>query len=198
MSFLLECGVFYRGHEWSCRHCSHRNWVSVDFLKDKIPCEVCRKDHQLPIDVALDFRLNEFFATCLREYDTVTVAWALSALRQESRSCFIFVPQTALYRNYPENQGNKPDRELDVCCIVDGQFIIGEVKAGVNKISKRDIADLALAAQELGADVAILMAFTGTPEQMSKKVLQLRALLPETIRARGLVSDWSDAPSSYL
>jgi hypothetical protein len=74
LSFLLECGVFFRGHEWSCRHCSHRNWVGVELLKDIMQCEVCRLNHQLPIDVALDFRLNEFFATCLREHDTVAVA----------------------------------------------------------------------------------------------------------------------------
>ncbi|MDD5321507.1 MAG: hypothetical protein PHD43_12995 [Methylococcales bacterium] len=198
LSFLLERGVFYRGHEWVCRHCSHRNWISIDSLKNLMPCEVCREDHQLPVDVALDFRLNEFFATCLREHDTVTVAWALSALRQESKSCFIFAPQMALYRDYPENQGNKPDRELDVVCIVDGQFVIGEVKAGVVSIAKSDIEDLASAAQELSADVAILMALSGTLEQMDKKVQQLRALLPATIGARGLVSDWDDAPSSYL
>ena len=163
LSFLLDRGIFYRGHEWVCRHCSHRNWVSVDLLKDIMPCEVCRKNHQLPIDVALDFRLNEFFATCLREHDTVSVAWALSALRQESGSCFIFAPQTALYRNYPEDQGRRVDRELDVVCIVDGKFVIGEVKAGVGLIAKNDIADLASAAKELGADVAILMALSGSP-----------------------------------
>lgn len=198
LSFLLERGVFYRGHEWSCRHCLHRNWVSVDFLKDIMQCEVCREDHQLPIDVALDFRLNEFFATCLREHDTITVAWALSALREKSKSCFIFAPQTALYRDYPENQRDKPDRELDVVCIVDGKFVIGEVKASVVKIAKSDIEDLALAAQELGADVAILMAMTGDHGLMDEKKQQLRALLPVTIEIKSLVSDWGDAPSSYL
>lgn len=198
LSFLLDRGIFYRGHEWVCRHCSHRNWVGVDSLKNLMQCEVCREDHQLPVDVMLDFRLNEFFATCLREHDTVTVAWALSALRQESKSCFIFAPQMALYRDYPEIQGNKPDRELDVVCIVDGQFVIGEVKAGVVGIAKSDIEDLASAAQELGADVAILMALKGILEQMDKKVQQLRALLPATIGARGLVSDWDDTPSPYL
>jgi len=198
LSFLLKRGVFYRGHEWSCRHCLHRNWVGIDLLKDIMQCEVCREDHQLPTDVALDFRLNEFFATCLREHDTITVAWALSALRKESKSCFIFAPQTALYRDYPENQGDKPNRELDVVCVVDGKFVIGEVKAGAEKIAKSDIEDLASAAQELGADVAILMAMSGTPRLMDKKVQQLRALLPVTIEARGLVSDWDNAPSFYL
>lgn len=161
-------------------------------------CEVCQEDHQLPIDVALDFRLNEFFATCLREHDTITVAWALSALRRKSKSCFIFAPQTVLYRDYPENQGDKLDRELDVVCIVDGKFVIGEVKASVVSITKSDIEDLASAAQELGADVAILMAMTGDSGVMDKKVQQLRALLSVTIETRGLVSDWDDAPSPYL
>lgn len=198
LGFLLDRGVFYRGHEWSCRQCSHRNWVSIAEVKDLMSCEVCRQEHQLPIDVALDFRLNEFFATCLREYDTVTVAWALSALRLESKTCFIFVPQTALFRDYPENQGNKSDRELDVCCIVDGQFIIGEVKASADKIAKRDIEDLASVAQILKVDVAILMAFSGTQKQMDKKVNQLRELLPPTIQSRGVLSDWDDSPSYYL
>lgn len=198
LSFLLERGVFYRGHEWSCRHCSHRNWVSVSFLKDKIPCEVCREDHQLPVDVALDFRLNEFFSTCLREHDTISVAWALSALRRESKTCFIFAPQTALYRDYPENQGNKADRELDVVCIVDGKFVIGEVKSEVKKIATKDIEDLASSALELGADAAILMAMSGDHGLMDIKVQQLRQLLPVEIEVRGLVSDWDDSPSHYL
>jgi hypothetical protein len=198
LSFLLERGVFYRGHEWVCRHCSHRNWVGVDSLKNLMPCEVCHENHHLPVDIALDFRLNEFFATCLREHDTLTVAWALSALRQESNSCFIFAAQTALFRDYPENQGGKVDRELDVVCIVDGKLVIGEAKVGVELIAKSDIEDLATTAQELGADVAILMAMSGNPGLMEEKVQQLRALLPGTIRARGLVSDWDNAPSCYL
>ncbi len=198
LSYLLECSIFYRGHEWVCRDCSHRNWVGVDSLKDVMSCDVCRRDHQLPVDVALDFRLNEFFANCLREHDTLTVVWALSALRQESKRCFMFAPQTALYRNYPEIQGKRIDRELDVVCIVDGKVVIGEVKAAVGIIARSDIEDLATTAQELDADVAILMALSGDGRLMDEKVQQLRALLPATITARGLVSDWDDAPSSYL
>lgn len=198
LSFLFECGVFYRGHEWSCRHCSHRNWVGVEALRDIMPCEVCRREHQLPVDVALDFRLNEFFATCLREHDTMTVAWALCALREQSHGCFIFAPQTALFRDYPENQGGKSDRELDVVCIVDGRFVIGEAKARVDLIAQSDIEDLAAAATELGADVAILAALSGDRGRMDQKVQRLRPLLPRTIEARGLVSDWDDQPSCYL
>lgn len=105
LSFLFECGVFYRGHEWSCRHCSHRNWVGVEALKDIMLCEVCRREHQLPVDVALDFRLNEFFATCLREHDTMTgrsVPCAKSravALSSRRKLCFSVITQKTKERN---------------------------------------------------------------------------------------------------
>ena len=198
LSFLFECGVFYRGHEWSCKYCSHRNWVGLGALKEFVPCEVCRHEHPLPVNVSLDFRLNEFFATCLREHDTMTVAWALCALREESRGCFIFAPQTMLFRDYPENQGGKPDCELDVVCIVDGKFVVGEAKPHVDRIGPSDIEDLAVAATELGADVAILAVLSGDRGLIDQKVQRLRQLLPRTIEARGLVSNWNDQPSCYL
>jgi hypothetical protein len=198
LSFFFGCGVMYRGHEWSCRECRHRNWVGVEALKDMMSCDVCGREHQLPIDVALDFRMNEFFATCLREHDTISVAWAISALRQQAKHSFMFAPQTALYRDYPENQGQRIDREVDILCIMDGRLVIGEVKASSELITKSDITDLAAVAQELGADLAVLAAVKGQPAAMEAKVAELRALLPVGINAEFLLSDWSDEPSSFL
>ncbi len=198
LSYLFERGIFYRGHEWSCRQCRHRNWLGVEALKDVMPCEVCGRERQLPVDVALDFRMNEFFATCLREHDTITVAWAISALRQQARGSFMFAPQTVLYRDYPENQGGRSDREIDLICIMDGKFAIGEVKARSELIAKSDIEDLAAVAQEVGADVAVLAAMVGERAAMEAKVQELRALLPSKIEAKWLLSDWDDHPSSYL
>ncbi|MEM4987497.1 hypothetical protein V8G57_08880 [Collimonas sp. H4R21] len=198
LSFLFECGAFYRGHEWSCRRCSHRNWIGIAELKEQMLCEVCRHGHQLPIDLELDFRLNEFFSTCLREHDTLTVAWALCALRQESRHSFIYSPQTMLFRTYPENPSRESDRELDVVCIVDGKLLIGEAKVRVDLIRESDLADLAAAVTELQADTAILAALSGDSGLMEQKVKQLRMLLPPSIEARGFVCGWDEGPSGFL
>ena len=110
----------------------------------------------------------------------------------------MFAPQTELYRDYPENQGQRIDRELDLICIMDGRFVIGEVKARAELIAKSDITDLAAVAQELGADLAVLAAVKGKPSAMETKVAELRALLPVTIEAAWLLSDWDDEPSSML
>lgn len=198
LSFFFERGVMYRGHEWSCKKCRHRNWVGVEALKDVMSCDVCGTEHQLPIDVALDFRINEFFATCVREHDTISVAWAISALRQKAKNSFMFAPQTALYRDYPENQSRRIDREVDLLCIMDGRLVIGEVKAAAELITKSEITILAQVAQELGANLAILAAVRGQPAIMEKKVAELRALLPAGIDVEYMLSDWSDEPSSFL
>ncbi|MBN3857964.1 hypothetical protein G3N59_31725 [Paraburkholderia sp. Ac-20340] len=198
LSYLLDRGIFYRGHEWSCWHCAHRNWVTVDALKNAMVCEVCGSAHQLPVDITLDFRLNDFFATCLREHDTLTVAWALSALRHKSKSAFVFSPQMSLYADYPENQGGRATRELDVVCTVDNKFIIGEAKISAEIIADSDIQDLADAAVKLEVDGAVLMTLSGDRTIMDRKVERLRELLPNHIEAEGIISEWNDEPSWYL
>ena len=83
-------------------------------------------------------------------------------------------------------------------CIMDGKFAICEVKARSELIAKSDIEDLATAAQEVGADVAVLAAMVGERAAMEAKVEALRALLPSEIEANWLTSDWDEKPSSYL
>jgi hypothetical protein len=110
----------------------------------------------------------------------------------------MFAPQTELYRDYPENQDQRIDHELDLICIMDGRFVIGEVKARAELIAKSNITDLAAAAQELGADLAVLAAVKGEHQAMAAKVAELRALLPLGIEATWLLSDWDDEPSIIL
>ncbi|HDR9761022.1 TPA: hypothetical protein ACK3Q6_002245 [Burkholderia cepacia] len=198
LAYLVDRRIFYRGHEWVCRNCSHRNWVNVRNLDDKMRCDVCGSDHFLPVDVAMDFRLNEFFATCLREHDTLTVACILVALRKESEAFFSFTPQTVLYKYYPEDQGGVPSRELDILCICDGKFVIGEVKARAELIAPSDIADLAEAAKDLRADVALLAVLSDERSLMDAKLQQLRTLLPDTVEVRAVVASWDSEPSAYL
>jgi hypothetical protein len=198
LGFLVDRRVFYRGHEWVCRNCSHRNWANLRALADEMPCEVCASSHSLPVDVAMDFRLNEFFATCLREHDTFTVACILATLRRESQVFFSFYPQAAIYREYPEDQGETPSRELDILCVSDGKFLIGEAKARAELIAPSDILDLAETAKNLRVDVAILATLSDERSLMPSKLKQLRELLPESIDVRSIVASWDDEPSAYL
>lgn len=198
LAYLIERRVFYRGHEWVCRNCSHRNWADIKTLDNQISCEVCATAHRLPVDLALDLRLNEFFATCLREHDTGTVACILAALRRQASAFFSFQSQTAIFKKYPEEQGGKPSCELDILCISDGKFMIGEAKARAEAIALSDIKALAMASRELDVDVAILAALTDERSVMATKLEQLSQLLPSTIQATSIVVAWDKEPTTSL
>ena len=160
-------------------------------------CTVCKKEHLVPVNFAFDFRLNNFFASCYKEHDTISVAWALTALRSKSNNCFIFIPQLNLYKEYPEEQvGN--DCELDVVCILDGDFVLGEVKRSTKLIKTSDIKALAKNSIELKANRVFLMALQDESNKMQKLVAELQVLLPTSIKAEGLVSDWDDTASTGL
>ncbi len=77
------------------------------------------------------------------------MVWALSELQRQARRSFIFAPQTALFRSYPEHPRQPPDRELDIVCVVDGKLTLGEAKSSVAMISATEIATLAEVAKEL-------------------------------------------------
>jgi hypothetical protein len=198
LAHLCDVGVLHRGHEWVCRHCSHRNWAAVEALKNALPCSVCREDHSLPIDLRLEFRLNEFISTCVREHDTLSVVWALSELQRKARSSFVFAPQTALFRQYRETSRDRSDRELDIVCIVDGQLTLGEAKPSVTMIGPVEIATMAEVAQELAPNVVVLAARSGDRARLDQKVADLQSRLPAGIEAIGLLAEWDDEPSHYL
>ncbi len=193
--FLLEINIFYRGHEWSCKHCSHSNWANVSSLDEKVICAVCKMYHQLPLDFHFEFRLNEFFATCVREHDTVSVGWALSNLRSSAKKSFIYTPPLTLYENLSGN-GGSPDNELDVLCIVDGELILAEVKNSLDKVRPKDRDNLVKLAIKLKVDKVMIMAITGHTKRLETLVADLRKKLPNSIKVDGQISNWNDDPSS--
>lgn len=192
---LSDCHALHRGYEWVCPECSHRNWLSIDALSNTVPCEICRTMHRLPIDLTLQFRLNEFLSACLREHDTLAVLGALCAMRRDNEQGFVFAPQTEFYRDYPERQQARRDMEVDLVCLAGGKFVVGEIKTTADRIKASDIRDLAEAAAHLRADVAILGALGGTREVLEGKRVELAALLPDGVEAKIWLSDWTNAAS---
>lgn len=114
----------------------HRNWVSVGNLGPLLQCEICRDKIPLPVHFAWDFYLNDFLAEGLREHGLLGMIWVLSEMQGSSRNTFFFAPPLALYRAYPEPR-TPPDAEIDLCAVIDGQFVLGEVKESGREVNDR-------------------------------------------------------------
>lgn len=195
---LCREGVFHQGYSWSCKHCAYRNWTALDALRMTLECQVCHKEHNTPINLQFDFRLNEFLATCLREHDTLSVVWALGELQRQSRhTSFIFSPQMELFRTYPEGDVTQPDREIDLLCVIEGKVVIGEVKASLAEIDQQEIDKLIAIAKEIQPDIILIAAMKGEKEKLNQKLEEVRQGVGTGIEVKGLLGD-KDNVEHYL
>jgi len=195
---LCHEGAFHQGHSWSCRQCGYKNWTALEALKMTVECQVCQEPRQLPIDMEFDFRMNEFLATCLREHDTLSVVWALGKLSRRPDRELIFVPQTALYRKYPEEQNNAADRELDLLCVLNGKLVFGEVKASLSEIDKDEIDNLVALAREYQPDIVVIGAMVGEQAKLNTRLDQVRAQLGSDVAIEGLLGRSGEKLEFYL
>lgn len=200
LSALCQEGVFHQGHSWVCTNCAYRNWTALDSLKVTLDCQVCHHEHNTPIDLAFDFRMNEFLATCIREHDTLSVIWALGMLQHRAGTgSFIFAPQTELFKKWPNDTRAKSDRELDLLCVVNGKVLIGEVKASLAEIDAQEIDNLVSIAGELHPDMIVICAMEGDQGKLDTKVNELRQRVDSRTEVQGLLGRKTmDHPETYL
>jgi hypothetical protein len=190
---LCREGIFHQGYSWACSHCGYRNWTALDALRMALECQVCRQEHNTPIDLEFDFRLNEFLASCIREHDTLSVVWALGRLQRGDGGAgvgsFIFAPQTELFRKWPETESTAADREIDLLCTIDGKVVIGEVKTSLAEIDNQEVDNLIEAAGELRADVVVIGAMVGDKGKLGQKLEAVRKRVGPNIEVLGLLGD---------
>lgn len=192
--------VFHQGHNWTCDHCAYRNWTALDALRMTLTCQVCHREHNTPIDLQFDFRLNEFLATCIREHDTLSVVWALGELQRQAKiGSFIFAPQTEMFLKWPDDETGAADREIDLLCVIDGKVVIGEVKLSLAAISKREIDDLVAIAVAIRPDVVVIGAMEGDKGKLAQKLEEVRNRVGPDIEVQGLLGDKdADGIEHYL
>ena len=108
---------------WRCDYCGHKNTKTIDEIKRKNKCEICKTLYYVPIGLEWEYKLNRFVFNALFERNGLTVLWALGYLFNRSMgNKLYFLPEVDFF--YNENQ----KEEIDVLCILDGKFIVGEVK----------------------------------------------------------------------
>ena len=145
--------MMFQGHQWTCGHCHHKNWLNLSELSAEFSCSICKKPEDAPINLKWLFRPNQFLLQSLRDHSVLSLVWTLVALRDRSRSSFLFVEPTWFYF---DPDGNRPDAEADLLVVVDGRAMVCEVKASWAIIRTSDISDLVALAKRLRPDTALL------------------------------------------
>lgn len=144
--------MLFQGHLWPCRQCHHKNWIDMSALKPTLTCEVCGAMAEAPVDIQWRFRPNQFLIESLRDHSVLSLVWVLSALRDQSRSSFMYGPPTKL--GYTRR--DTADAEGDLLVIRDGRAILCEVKSSWRLLQASDVNKLAGLALRLRPDQALL------------------------------------------
>lgn len=122
---LLEIGLLRLGVESECPRCKLASWYHLDDLRQHIVCARCGSKYALRSSELWRYALNSLAQMSVSQ-GVLSDLHALTAIASHAHSFFAFSPGLDLFRKGE----NKPWHEVDVACIANGEFVIGEVKEG--------------------------------------------------------------------
>jgi hypothetical protein len=179
---LTELGVLLIGVQARCPSCGYRAWHHIDDAKQNLQCGGCNAAFAMPPEPRWHYRLNSLARAAHAEHGLLPVVLVLGQLIMDARSAFLFAPCLDLF----EDDDKGPVGDLDIAVILDGQFVIGEVKQSRDLFDEATFIKMEGVARRLLPDVLLFASMDREPNQLiSEQVRRLsEALAPQTIAVR--------------
>lgn len=142
---LTQRNIIQIGVKPRCPTCGMEHWYHVDDIGQHLTCQGCRNRFPIHPELTWHYRLNSLIHAAHALHGTTPVILVLGQLLRESRMSFLFSPNLNLLSS---PRGNPFDRlekvaEVDIACIQDGKFIIGEVKQSRGLFRAKDFDTMA-------------------------------------------------------
>jgi hypothetical protein len=164
IKFLCQREILYQGLEWRCRHCSNRNWITIDSIGRTLECEVCRRQEPAPVSGDWHFRANPFLIEAYRAHGVEAVIYGLFQLWKRAENSFYFAPSMVLWDDYPEKPDARPI-EVDALAVVDGALYLCEAKNS-GGLSPNDKTKLIKAVERIRPNVLLLVSMDDDTKKM--------------------------------
>lgn len=176
MDELIELEVFLSGVIYKCRNCGTRNWMSMGNASQSVICPGCHHSIFIAANPEVYYRLNTLVRTTLVDQGQLPVALILYQLMMDSRNSFAFVPPVDLIIR----KADKHITDIDICALVDGKLVIGEVKEQSRWFKKSDFDTMSQLIEYLNPDRVIFSAMESEPDdRASKKIDKLQQRYPK-------------------
>ena len=149
---IIQIGVKPR-----CPSCGIVSWYHVDDIRQHLTCQGCRIQFPLDPELTWYYRLNGLIHAAHALHGTTPVILVLGQLLRESRTSFLFSPNLNLLTE-PQDESSeklKTTAEVDIACIQDGRFIIGEVKQSMSRFKEKDFDDIAEIVERTKPDIVL-------------------------------------------
>ena len=142
---LTQRNIIQIGVKPRCPNCGLAHWYHVDDIAQHLACSGCRIQFSLDPELTWHYRLNSLIQAAHALHGITPEILVLGQLYDESRTSFLFSPNLDLFANRQDesSQGLVKVAEVDIACIQDGKFIIGEVKQSISLFGKSDFNTIA-------------------------------------------------------
>jgi hypothetical protein len=180
---LTERGVLLIGVQARCPSCGYRAWHHIDDARQTLRCGGCNAAFSLPPEPRWHYRLNSLARAAVAEHGLLPVVLVLGQLLMDAQSAFLFAPCLDLF----EKDGKGPVGDLDIAVIIDGQFVIGEVKQSRNLFDEATFAKTETIARRLLPDILLFTSMEREPTVLITKQIQR---LSERLQPLGITVQW--------
>jgi len=180
---LTERGVLLMGMEARCPACGYRAWHHVDEARQTMRCGGCNASFAMPPEQRWHYRLNSLVRAAYAEHGLLPVVLVLGQLLMTARTSFVFAPCLDLF----EKDGKRPVGDLDIATILDGQFVIGEVKQSRELFDEATFLKMESIARRLLPDVLLFASMDREPTRLIVEHIQR---LAELLQPLGIAVRW--------
>ncbi len=180
---LTERGVLLIGVQATCPSCGYGAWHHIDDAKQTLRCRGCNAAFPIPPEQPWHYRLNSLVRAAHAEHGLLPVILVLGQLLEKARSSFLFAPCLDLF----ENDDKGPLGDLDIPVILDGQFVIGEVKQSANLFDQATFAKMEAIARRLLPDTLLFASMDRKPTALISNEI---TRLSEALRPLGIKVQW--------
>jgi len=191
MHQLLEENILILGLIPRCPRCGIKNWISTTEIKHNLTCDGCQFNFSLPPEPKWHYKLNTLFALGYSQQGLLPVILVLGQLLKEARSSFLYTYCMDLYDERDNtiyyDKNIRPVGDIDIICIKDSEFIIGEVKQTVSLFKSLDFEKMYNIATRIYPDKVIFSSLDEKPNEFVQSNVKK---LQERLKPHGIKCEW--------
>jgi hypothetical protein len=195
LTSLMARDVIHAGFEFTCHHCGSVSWLPLGRAAQHGECPDCGTRWAAKAEMPWQYRLNALAKRAVqRSGGAIPVLLAIWNLFRESKGSFLWHPNLEIYR--PDYRTAEESwHEMDIICLMDGRFTIGEVKEDIANFAESDFSDLRDICEAIEPDVALVVFLTGdysANTRFAEKFTNLQSRLSPRTKL-----EWRKIPSGW-
>gem|GEM_PF-4808816 len=176
VSNLIDSKILFPGIKPKCPRCGYRIWYHLDNTSQEILCKGCGYNFSVKAEEKWYYRLNSLVRAAVSLHGTIPLLLVLGQLMSDARSSFISTPSLELINKIEgETDKYKSVAEIDLLCIKDGKFIIGEIKQSIGLFDEHEFSKMMELGKLLKPDIILFSSLDKKPNKfVEEKIAKLK------------------------